>query len=69
MCGSRKCYFSPNRRDLKFLGVKGVGGSQSLIFVVSRGVGVLGQVPSVGEVWIIYGTTQSCIPVLHVDFH
>ena len=28
MCGSRKCPYSPNRRDGKFLGVEGGGGSQ-----------------------------------------
>ena len=65
MCSSRKYPYSPHRRDWKFLG--GMGGSQrpqnlskcmKLDWNFQRGDVVQRKIPSVGEVWIIFGTTQ-----------
>ena len=64
MCSSKKYPYSPHQKGLEFPG--GVGGSQRLKILkkcmefnwnFQRG-GVLKKIPSVGEVWIFYGTTQ-----------
>ena len=57
----------PNRRDWKFLDGGGVlKGPKISVNVwsltgISTGVGGLRKIPSVGEVWIPFGTTQCTI--------
>ena len=55
MCGSRKCPYSPYRRDWKFLGVGDLKDQKTVwsLIGLSRRVGVLGKIPSMGEVWIM----------------
>ena len=67
MFGSRKCPYSPQRRDWKFLGVEGGGGGSQRPEIVKNcmelnwkfrgGLGG-GEIRSLGDVWIISGTTQ-----------
>ena len=62
MFASRKCLYSPHKRNLKFLGVGGrpniLRKCMELNWNLPEGWGVLGKNPSVGEVWLIFGTTQ-----------
>jgi len=60
---------SPHSRDLIFLGMggrfskaKNFGKCMKLNWNYSRGMGVLRKIPSMGEVWIIYGT------YIHINF-
>ena len=64
MCSSRKYPYSPHRRDWKFLGVGVFSKTENfkemygIELEFQEGWGVLLKTPSVGEVWIFYGTTQ-----------
>ena len=65
MCSSRKYPYSPHRRNWNFLGVGGFCKTKNLKKCMKlkwnfqRGWGVLEKIPSVGEVWIFSGITQS----------
>jgi len=64
MCGSRKYPYSPHRRDWNFQGVgdsrgpKNLKKCMKLNWNFQRGGGLIEKIPSVGEVWIFFGTTQ-----------
>ena len=60
MCSSREYPYSPHRRDWNFLGGGGLCKPTKIkeFIGISRGVGVLAKLPSVGEVWIFSGITQ-----------
>jgi len=63
-CSSRKYPYSLLRRDWKFQGGWGVSKSKNFKAMYEaklefpEGWGVIGQIPSVGRVWIFSGTTQ-----------
>ena len=64
MCSSRKYSYSPHKRGWKFQGgwgserPKNLKHCMKLNWNFQRGGRVIGQIPSVGGVWIFSGTTQ-----------
>jgi len=64
---AEKYPYSAHRRDWNFLGGKGFYGTKKikrnvkLDWNFQRGRGVFEKVPSVGEVWIFSGITQSVL--------
>ena len=74
MCSSRKYPYSPHRRDWNFLGD---GGFQkikkykemyeALLEFPEGWGGVRKKIPSVGEVWIFSGTTQSTKTIIFMS--
>ena len=65
MCISRKYPYSPHRRDWNFLGggrfckAKNFKEMYEAQLEFPEGWGVLEKIPSVGQVWIFSGMTQS----------
>ena len=74
MCSSRKYPYSPHRRDWNSLGGGGFCKAKKfkemyeVYLEFPEGWGVLEKIPSMGEVWIFSGITQSFFLISIVCF-